>query len=234
MSLRLDWCSYEAAKYAVEHWHYSGCMPAGKLVKVGVWEDEKFIGCIIFSLGANKYIGKPYGCSNLEVCELTRIALSLHASPVSRMIALSIKMLRKQSPGIRLIVSYADSNQGHYGGIYQATNWIYLGCIESDGGQFINGRVVHKRTVYSRYGRQDLEWLRKNIDPSAHYVKALPKHKYLYPLDEAMRKQIDPLRKPYPKRGLGETDSAAQSNAQTGGASPTSPLLEPVIQVESG
>jgi hypothetical protein len=52
------------------------------------------------------------------------------------------------------------------------------------------------------------------------------KHRYLYPLDDAMRKQIEPLRKPYPKRGTGETDNAAQPNAQTGGASPTVPLLE--------
>ena len=44
VDLRLDWCSYEAAKYAVEHWHYSKRMPKSKLAKIGVWEDGEFIG----------------------------------------------------------------------------------------------------------------------------------------------------------------------------------------------
>ena len=40
-----------------------------------------------------------------------------------------------------------------------------------------------------------------------------------------MRKQIEPLRKPYPKRGRGEIDSASQTNEKTDGASPIRPLL---------
>lgn len=224
-SLKLDWCSYEAAKYAVEHWHYSKRMPAGKLVKIGVWENDKFIGCIIYSMGANKYIGNPYGLRQQEVCELTRVALSRHKTPTSKIVVFSLKMLKKQSPGIKLVVSYADANQGHYGGIYQASNWLYCGETESDGGQRINGKIIHRRTVFSRYGRQDIEWLKQNVDPNSHYIKALPKHKYLMPLDKEMRKQIEPLRKPYPKRGRGEIDYASQSNEEIGGASPTRPLL---------
>ena len=53
MNLRLDWCSYKAAKHAVMNWHYSKTMPIGKLVKIGVWEDDKFIGVVIFGLGAS-------------------------------------------------------------------------------------------------------------------------------------------------------------------------------------
>ena len=41
--LKLDWCSYQAAKYAVEHWHYSRSMPAGKAVRMGVWEEDEYI-----------------------------------------------------------------------------------------------------------------------------------------------------------------------------------------------
>jgi hypothetical protein len=55
-------------------------------------------------------------------------------------------------------------------------------------------------------------------------IPQLGKYRYLMPLDDAMRKQIEPLRKPYPKRGEGETDNAAGSNQQTEGASPISPL----------
>jgi len=40
MSLRLDWCSYEATKFACTNWHYSRSVPAGKLMKVGVWAEK--------------------------------------------------------------------------------------------------------------------------------------------------------------------------------------------------
>lgn len=40
MTLRLDFCSHEAAKHSVFRWHYSRCMPAGKLVRIGVWEER--------------------------------------------------------------------------------------------------------------------------------------------------------------------------------------------------
>jgi hypothetical protein len=38
VDLKVDFCSHEAAKYACEHWHYSRCVPASKLIKIGVWE----------------------------------------------------------------------------------------------------------------------------------------------------------------------------------------------------
>lgn len=99
-------------------------------------------------------------------------------------------------------MSYADTKEGHHGGIYQAGNWIYEGS-KTDSNQKINGIVLHRRTVYSRYGRHDLEWIKDNIDPNAEWVNMPPKHKYLYPLDRAMRRQIESLAKPYPKRADG-------------------------------
>lgn len=230
MSLRLDWCSHEAAKYAVEHWHYSKCMPKSKMVRVGAWEDDKFIGCVIFSYGATPQIGSPYGLTQFEICELTRVALNKHQSPVSKILSMSIKMLKKQSPGLRLIVSFADGEQNHIGIIYQATNWIYASTTKPGRvGFFIHGKKTHTRTVGSMPGGvQSLEWVRKHLDPKATEWIGVEKHRYLMPLDDTMRKQIEPLRKPYPKKscGTGEIDNAAQSNAQTGGASPTVPLLE--------
>jgi len=60
MTLKVDFCSYDAALYACKHWHYSKVLPASKLVKIGAWEDDRFIGCIIFSRGASPNISKPY------------------------------------------------------------------------------------------------------------------------------------------------------------------------------
>lgn len=216
--LRLDWCSHEAAKYAVEHWHYSRVMPAGKSVKIGAWESGRFIGAVVFSWGANNHIGSPYGLKMTEVCELVRVALApKHSTPVSRVVSIALRMLVKQSPGLRLIVSYADPEQSHHGGIYQAMGWTYTG---SSGAQRESlrpdGTIMHKRTAHELYGT--IIGLPKS--------KILWKHKYLYPLDSAMRAQIAPLSKPYPKRGTGETDNAPATKRETGGASPTVPLSE--------
>jgi len=188
--LRLDWCSYEAAKYAVEHWHYSRCMPVGKLVKIGVWEAGQFIGCVLFGRGANNHIGQPYGLTQNECCELVRVALSEHVSPVTRIVACALRFLRSQSPGIRLVVSYADPEQGHVGSIYQAGNWLYVGtsCAQAD--VMYKGVKMHKRTAVSKFGSA------AGMVSSAVFYKL----KYLMPLDDAMRKQIEPLRQPYPKR----------------------------------
>ena len=67
-------------------------------------------------------LGWEFGLSNGECVELTRVALAAHKTPVSRLIRITIGLLRKQSSGVQLIVSYADSNQNHIGAIYQAGN----------------------------------------------------------------------------------------------------------------
>ena len=80
--LYLDWCSHEAAKFAVEHWHYSKVMPKGKLIKIGVWEDGRFIGVVLFGRGANNHIGNPFSLTQTEAAELVRIALIDHTKRV--------------------------------------------------------------------------------------------------------------------------------------------------------
>lgn len=114
--LKVDFCSHEAAKFACEHWHYSRCVPVGKTVYIGVWENNKFTGCVIFGWGVNRNIGSPYGLEQTEVCELVRVALGCHESTVSRIVSIAIKKIKKQSNGLRLVISYADSGQGHVGG----------------------------------------------------------------------------------------------------------------------
>jgi hypothetical protein len=104
--LKIDWATHEAAKYAVENWHYSESMPAGKLVKVGAWENGKFIGVVLFGRGANNNIGKPYKLDQTAACELVRIALTNHITPVSKIAAIAIRFLKVNSPGLRLIISY--------------------------------------------------------------------------------------------------------------------------------
>lgn len=193
--LRIDWATHEAARFAVENWHYSKSMPVGKTVKIGAWEQQKFIGVVIFAYGANNNIGKPYGLSQTECCELVRVALSSHVNSVSRIVALALKFLKRQSPGVRLVVSYADTAQGHHSGIYQAGNWIFSGTSKGATQYMLNGRIVHSMQIQTFVRAGKLKG-RAGLDK----VQAGDKHKYLMPLDAEMRARVLPLAKPYPKR----------------------------------
>lgn len=194
-ALHLDWAEHKAVVFACKNWHYSHSVPAGKSVKIGVWEQGLFKGVVLFSRGANRSIGSPYDLQQTEVCELTRVALTRHTAPVTQIVSIAIKMLKKLCPGIKLIVSYADVDQGHEGKIYQAGNWIYEGHIlkdSKDASIVIHGRKVHGRSVYSKYGNQKdrIGFLRQNVDPKAYAYVTKGKHKYLYVLDESIRSDI--------------------------------------------
>jgi hypothetical protein len=202
-TLRLDWCSHKTAEYAVLHWHYSKTMPKGKLVKIGVWEDQRFIGAVIFSRGANRNLLSPFGLNATEGCELSRVALTVHQTPVTRILSIAIGLLRRQSPGLRLIVSYADADQGHQGSIYQGGNWVYDGLMGAgDVAAFIvHGQKTHSKTLYNRYGAMGnrLDWLRQHVDPEAAPFVTHGKHRYLMPLDPSISETIKKRHQPYPK-----------------------------------
>jgi hypothetical protein len=227
-TLKLDWCSHEAAEYAVMNWHYSKRMPKSKLAKIGVWEDAKFKGAVVFGVGATSDLVKRYGLEPTEGCELVRVALTKHDAPVSRIVAIALRMIKREYKGLRLVVSFADPEQGHVGAIYQAGGWIYDGCTTSSEEYLVNGKRWHGRAFRaSKPAHLTTKQAAAAMDPNFKVVPGSVKHRYLMPLDDAMRKQIAPLAKPYPKRvtrDRGETDNAPHSNAETGGAGPTRSL----------
>ena len=201
VDLLLYWCSHEAARYAVMHWHYSRKMPASKLVRIGVWEEGRFRGAVLFGVGANRHLSRPFGLRHTQACELVRVALATgRKHPTSKVVALSLRLLRKQSPGLKIVVSYADLGREHYGTLYQAGNWIYLGPSQQSYLKIL-GELVHPRSVYDRYGKggQSVAWLRDHVDPLAERVPMAPKFKYVFPFDKKLRRELLGVAKPYPK-----------------------------------
>ena len=221
-NLCIDWATHEAAKYACVNWHYSGCLPAGKLVKVGAWENGKFIGVVLFGRGATPNLGRPYNLGQDECVELVRIALTKHDSPVSRIASLAMKFLSRSNPKLRLIVSFADQSQGHHGGIYQAGNWVYNGQGDPAKFYMIRGKLTHPRSIGAKGLVQNIHGARQ-IDPNAAVVDVPGKHRYLMPLDADMRERILPLAKPYPKRAKQAMDDN-QSSQRQGGTDPHAPI----------
>ena len=212
--LKIDWATHEAAKYACENWHYSKCIPKSKLAKFGVWEDEKFVGSIIYGVGATSTLVKQYGLEPYQGCELVRVALREHLSPVSKMLAITIRMLKKTFPNLRLLVSFADPEQGHHGGIYQATGWVFNGNSQASDEYIYKGKRWQGRSFRNNYKGMEKH-------PDVKIVKGSSKHRYLLPLDDEMRKRINALAKPYPKR---VKDQDSEHPSELGGETPTHTL----------
>lgn len=214
----MDWATFEACKYATKNWHYSKCMPTGKIVKIGAWENDKFIGCVLYSYGANNNAAKSFKLKQNECCELTRVALNKHKTSVSRILSISLKMLKKQCPGLKIVFSYADkSDQGHAGTIYQANGWAYLGERKtSDKGAYyvINGKQIHGRSARAKYGSE------KNFPKGWTHVPSKTKHLYVKSLTD----EIVFVSKPYPKRASSVESGTADFQLAGGGESPTDAL----------
>lgn len=207
VDLRVDWCDHKAAEYAVMHWHYSKRMPQGRNNYIGVWENTKFIGAIIYGFSISPNLGHAFSLTQFQVTELKRVALDRHISPVTQIIKRSIRLLQDKNTDLRIIVSFADSEQSHVGGIYQAGNWVYV------------GKSTIKQVLIDGRWRNDTHANAEHKFRAKSERMSLPKYKYLYPLDRAMRKQIAPLAKPYPKRETCGQSIEGDTSAPTEGES---------------
>lgn len=220
MNFKIDWATHDSAKIACENWHYSKCLPAGKLVKIGVWEDSKFVGVVIYSHGANNNAAKYFSLTQQQCCELTRVALRDHKTSVSRILSISRKFLLKKCPGLKLVFSYSDlTNENHHGGIYQADNWLYLGTRStSDKGAYyvIKGKRIHGRSARAKYGNE------KNFPPGWKHVASQTKHLYCKILDKDYKCPYPILS--YPKRASSKGNVVPEFHSGGGGAIPTDAL----------
>ena len=201
--MRLEKASYKAIKYACLNFHYAKVVPA-QYIGFSVFNDDKeWCGVILFGGGASANMGKPFGLMYGQYLELTRMALNGKQESTSKVMAVAMRLIKKQNPTVRLLISYADKGQKHTGIIYQAANWYFIGESESSGTDyFFNGKWRHDRTL-NELPKEKLRKLQKR--------KRSGKYKYIYPLDKSLIPMCKGLSKPYPKKQT--SDSSITANA---------------------
>lgn len=207
--MRLTRATNSAIRFACLNFHYAKAVPVNTIGYNVYNAQDEWCGVVLYGTGANNNIGNQYDLPQGCIVELVRVALNGKQECTSQAVAMSLKRLHKDCPLVRLVVSYADCDQSHLGTIYQATNWIYTGTQmlnSKDSSWIINGKRYHGRIisdwVKNRGGLKGLtrkQFLQRYYDPNAQEFVTKGKRKYLYPLDKRMRKQIENLRKPYPK-----------------------------------
>ena len=125
--MRVTIASPKAIRYACHNFHYAKSVPS---VQYGfnIYNDaDEWCGVVCFGGGASPNLGKPYELYHGEVLELVRVALNGKQHTTSQCVAACMRELHRINPLVRLLVSFADIDQGHTGTIYQATNWLYEG-----------------------------------------------------------------------------------------------------------
>ena len=152
--------------------------------------NEKLIGCMTYGHPvSNRTVDSiTDGLELDEVLELTRlVCLDGYGKNLeSFVIAQSFDWMKKNDPKVKVLVSYADPEQAHTGGIYRATNWLYQGCGYSKLMPDYSIRIneddlwTHSRTVGARWGNKSVENLAKSIGQTFYRKEETAKHRYIY------------------------------------------------------
>lgn len=215
------------AKHMIVKYHYSHawtmCRYALGVYYKGDGEffgSEKLIGCLVYGYPVGRSAIKSVidGLEKDECLELTRLFIhdGYGSNIESYSMGQSFKWMKENAPNIKMLLSYADPEQLHLGGIYQATNWLYQDCRDIQ--LMPNYSVslsdspyswIHSRTVFSKWGSHNVEHLKKEIGKQNKSCfwrkKEAPKHRYIQILGQnksekrKLSKMLKHKTSPYPK-----------------------------------
>lgn len=123
----------------VKKYHYSGKVVQNSSLHFGCFLDGKLHGVLSYGSPLDKSKVLPLVQPSLwnEMLELNRMAFDdwLPKNSESRCIAISIKLIKKNAPHIKWILSFADGMQCGDGSIYRASGFYLTG--HSSGGMWV-------------------------------------------------------------------------------------------------
>ena len=142
-----------ANEFVKKH-HYSGKVVPNSTLHFGCFLDDKLHGVMSYgnSMDKSKVKLAVENTGWNEFIELNRMAFDdyLPKYSESRCIAISIKLIKKNAPHIKWIVSFADGSQCGDGTIYRASGFN-LTLIKENSDLFLlpNGSKIHSMTIKS-------------------------------------------------------------------------------------
>lgn len=153
-SLWLEEISLECAAEFVLHHHYSKVMPKQTKLVLGLHKGKEgpLVGVITFGWGVRPQDTIRRLFPSLKAKDYLEIGkMCVHDSEPknteSRLLALSMKWVKKNRPEIKLIFTWADALWGKPGYVYQAANFYYGGFIWTDVYMDKENRRFHPRQL---------------------------------------------------------------------------------------
>ena len=148
----------------VKKHHYSGKVVPNSTLHFGAFLDGKLHGVMSYGSPMDKSKVLPLVQPSLwnEMLELNRMAFDdyLPKYSESRCIAISIKLIKKNAPHIKWILSFSDGTQCGDGTIYRASGFV-LTSIKQNTGQRIDvktGEVFSQVTFSAHRPNQKDYW----------------------------------------------------------------------------
>lgn len=172
----------------------------------GLFYCDSLVGVVTYGTPPSAPLRKGIAGESFvrDVLELNRLCLRHNRkNEASFLVGKSLKLLPKN----RIIVSFADTSQGHIGSVYQATNFLYCGLSAKRTDWKIKGEEhLHGQTIADRFrGVEDRAKAIRDMYGDDFYLAPRPrKHRYIYILGDRKYKKsvMESLRYPvvpYPK-----------------------------------
>lgn len=209
-------CPLDEVKKICLNNHYLHRVPS-IVAHYGLYKNDLLCGIVTFGVPPSpqlmKICGEEYKSNVLELNRLWCYDESPHNSE-SFLISKGIKLLKKDKPNIKILVSFADTRQDHLGYIYQATNWYFTGYSIPGGGSIvIDGQEYHPKNLNNKYNTSDLNKLKIILGTeNIQYRPRSKKCRYVYFLgDKKENEKLKllckyPINIKYPKSIPSETE----------------------------
>jgi len=144
----------EANAFVKKH-HYSGKVVMNSVLHFGAFLDGKLHGVMSYGNPIDKRNVLPFvrGTKWNEMLELNRMAFDdyLPKNSESRCIAISIRLIRKNAPHIKWILSFSDGTQCGDGTIYRASGFSLCGINKNSTiYRLPNGETIAKHGTSKR------------------------------------------------------------------------------------
>jgi len=179
----------ECAPFVLEV-HYARRWPSITYA-YGLFHEEELVGVVTYGTPPSAPLrrGLAGDAHSLNVLELNRLCLKHNKkNEASMLVGKSLKLL----PQGKLIISFADTDQGHVGFVYQACNFKYYGLSAKRTDWKVKGlEHLHGQTIADKFkGKGRADALRE-LYGEAFYLKDRPrKHRYVYATGDKKTRQL--------------------------------------------
>lgn len=168
--------------------HYSGKVVPNSQVHFGAFLDNNLHGVMSFGASTDKSkiisIVKNTGWN--EFIELNRMAFDeyLPKNSESRCISIAIKLLKKNAPHIKWIISFADGCQCGDGTIYRASGFVLTGIKKNTGLRKDENGNVYSQVTFSAHKPNEMNKFREMKKLEGNMLR------YIYFIDKSKQKDL--------------------------------------------
>lgn len=154
---------------------------------LGAFLNDQLIGCATIGSVTRVEVATSLGKSASETRELVRFCIHPDFQKknfASWMLSRVVKSYKASNPDISMLVSFADTTQGHSGTIYKAAGWEKVGTTNPSY-HYVDksGTIIHKKTIWDRAKEAGFPESIYAMNNDVFRVEEKPKDKYKLDLD---------------------------------------------------